>query len=87
METLIVTVLVVLVVVVLLARSVRIVPQAHAGIVERLGRYQRTLGPGLTLLIPMVDRVKPLIDTYETLPFGISSWHHDLRHPESSITH
>lgn len=65
METLIVTVLVVLVVVVLLARSVRIVPQAHAGIVERLGRYQRTLGPGLTLLIPMVDRVKPLIDMRE----------------------
>ena len=45
--------------------SVRIVPQARAGIVERLGRYQRTLDPGLTLIVPFVDRVKPLIDLRE----------------------
>ncbi|MBA2517141.1 MAG: SPFH/Band 7/PHB domain protein, partial [Solirubrobacterales bacterium] len=47
------------------ASAVRIVPQARAGIVERLGRYQRTLQPGLTLIIPFVDRVKPLIDLRE----------------------
>src|SRR5256884_8721334 len=47
------------------ARTVRIIPQARAGIVERLGRYQRTLNPGLTILIPFMDRLKPLIDLRE----------------------
>ena len=46
MEALIATLVVVAVIVVLLFRSVRIVPQAHAGVVERLGRYNRTLEPG-----------------------------------------
>src|SRR3954467_7568920 len=48
-----------------LARGIRIVPQARAGVVERLGRYLRTLDPGLALVIPYVDRVKPLIDLPE----------------------
>src|ERR671938_823974 len=47
------------------ASGVRIVPQARAGIVERLGRYSRTLDPGLTLILPFIDRVKPLIDLRE----------------------
>src|SRR5438552_8840991 len=46
-------------------RTVRIVPQARAAVVERLGRYQRTLDPGLALLRPFVDRLKPLIDLRE----------------------
>jgi regulator of protease activity HflC (stomatin/prohibitin superfamily) len=50
-----------------IARGVRIVPQARAGIVERLGRYQRTLEPGLSLFIPYIDRVRPLIDMRETV--------------------
>src|SRR6266480_348130 len=54
-----------LVVFIVLARAIRIVPQARAGIVERLGRYHRTLNPGLALLVPFVDRVKPLIDLRE----------------------
>src|SRR5215218_5209727 len=45
--------------------AVRIVPQARAGVVERLGRYTRTLDAGLTLIVPFVDRVKPLIDLRE----------------------
>jgi regulator of protease activity HflC (stomatin/prohibitin superfamily) len=49
----------------LVFRSVRIIPQARAGIVERLGRYHRQLEPGLALVIPFVDRVKPLIDLRE----------------------
>src|SRR3954463_6767096 len=53
------------VVIVTLARSIRIVPQARAGVVERLGRYQRTLEPGLALVIPFVDRLRPLIDLRE----------------------
>jgi regulator of protease activity HflC (stomatin/prohibitin superfamily) len=48
-----------------LSRSVRIVPQARAGIVERLGRYNRTLDAGLALVIPFVDRVRPLVDLRE----------------------
>src|SRR6195952_3467712 len=47
------------------ASGVRIVPQARAGVVERLGRYARTLDPGLALIIPFVDRVKPLLDLRE----------------------
>ena len=47
------------------AKTVRIIPQARAGVVERLGRYNRTLNPGLTIVVPFVDRVKPLIDLRE----------------------
>src|SRR5438876_6976168 len=50
---------------VVLSRTIRIVPQARAGIVERLGRYSRTLNPGLTMLIPFVDKLRPLIDLRE----------------------
>ena len=46
-------------------RSVRIVPQATAGIVERFGRYHRTLHAGLNLLTPFIDRLRPLIDLRE----------------------
>jgi regulator of protease activity HflC (stomatin/prohibitin superfamily) len=56
---------VVLLVVVVLAKSVRIVPQARAAVVERLGRYHKTLDAGLALVIPFVDKVRPLIDLRE----------------------
>ena len=46
-------------------RTVRIVPQAKARNVERLGRYRKTLEPGMNLIIPLIDRVKPLIDLRE----------------------
>jgi regulator of protease activity HflC (stomatin/prohibitin superfamily) len=46
-------------------RAVRIVPQARARNVERLGRYHRTLQPGLNFIIPFVDRVRPQIDLRE----------------------
>ena len=52
-------------IIVVVIRAVRIIPQARAGVVERLGRYQRTLAPGLALLIPFVDRLRPLIDLRE----------------------
>ncbi|GAA1260036.1 SPFH domain-containing protein [Sphaerisporangium rubeum] len=51
--------------VIIVLRSVRIVPQARAGNVERLGRFHRTLGPGLNFVIPFIDRVRPLIDLRE----------------------
>src|SRR6059036_624321 len=53
------------VVIFVIIRMVRIVPQATAGIIERLGRYTRTCSPGLTLLVPFVDRLRPLIDLRE----------------------
>jgi regulator of protease activity HflC (stomatin/prohibitin superfamily) len=65
MVALIVLVVVALVVVVTLWKTVRIVPQAQAGLVERLGRYQRTLSAGVALLVPFVDRLRPLIDLRE----------------------
>src|SRR3954465_7320806 len=49
----------------LAARTVRVIPQARAGVVERFGRYSRTLVPGLTIVVPFVDRVRPLIDLRE----------------------
>src|SRR5438445_13106302 len=58
---LVVSVLVVLV----LARTVRIIPQARARVVERLGRYHRTLNPGLSLIVPFIDRLGRLIDLRE----------------------
>jgi regulator of protease activity HflC (stomatin/prohibitin superfamily) len=63
--TLIVLIVIAAVVLITLAQGIRIVPQARAGIVERLGRYNRTLDAGLALVIPYVDRVKPLIDLRE----------------------
>jgi regulator of protease activity HflC (stomatin/prohibitin superfamily) len=48
-----------------LGRTIRIIPQARAGVVERLGRYSRTLTPGLALVVPFVDRVRGLMDLRE----------------------
>ncbi|HYQ68182.1 SPFH domain-containing protein [Actinophytocola sp.] len=65
MELFVVTILVVLLVVFVVFRTVRIVPQARARNVERLGRYSRTLQPGLNFVIPFVDRVYSAIDLRE----------------------
>ena len=53
------------VVVLTLLRSIRIVPQARARNVERFGRYTKTLEPGMNVIVPFIDRVKPLIDLRE----------------------
>src|SRR5437762_11420463 len=65
MIALIVIAVVAVLVLVTLARTIRIVPQARAGVIERLGRYNRTLTPGLAIVVPFVDRLKPLIDLRE----------------------
>ncbi|WP_173924006.1 SPFH domain-containing protein [Agromyces sp. Marseille-P2726] len=52
-------------VLVVLIRAIRIIPQAYAGVVERLGRYHKTLSPGLNVLVPFIDRVRPLVDMRE----------------------
>src|SRR5438876_9941286 len=65
MVGLVVVLIVAVIVLLVLARTVRIVPQARARVVERLGRYHRTLNPGLSLVMPFIDRLRPLIDLRE----------------------
>jgi len=65
MAVLIVLGVIALFILLVLAKTVRVIPQARAGVVERLGRYSRTLTPGLTLVVPFIDRVKPLLDLRE----------------------
>lgn len=52
-------------VIVVIFRSIRIIPQAYSGVVERLGKYHKTLEPGLNLLVPFIDRLRPLVDMRE----------------------
>jgi regulator of protease activity HflC (stomatin/prohibitin superfamily) len=65
MAALIVILIVAVLVLLVLARTVRITPQARARVVERLGRYHRTLTPGLSLVVPFIDRLRPFIDLRE----------------------
>ncbi len=65
LASLIVAVAFVIVIALLAVKTVRIVPQARARNVERLGRYRKTLEPGMNVIIPFIDRVKPLIDLRE----------------------
>ena len=61
----IVLVLLLVFVAILVVRAVRIVPQASSLIVERLGRYSRTLEAGLHVLVPFIDRVRARVDLRE----------------------
>src|SRR5437870_3077753 len=65
MAGLIVAIVLVVFALIVAAKTIRIIPQARAGVVERLGRYSRTLSPGLAIVVPFVDRVRPLIDLRE----------------------
>ena len=62
---LVVLLLLVIFVLLTVSRAVRIVPQATSVIVERLGRYSRTLSPGLHFLVPFVDRPRAVVDLRE----------------------
>ena|GEM_PF-4826 len=61
----IVFLLLALLVVVTLAKTIRIVPQARAGIVERFGKYRTSLSAGLNVITPWVDKVRYIIDLRE----------------------
>jgi regulator of protease activity HflC (stomatin/prohibitin superfamily) len=52
----IVFIVILVIAIIFVARSVKVVPQQHAWVVERLGKYNATLSPGLNFLIPFVDR-------------------------------
>ena len=62
---LVIAALIALFFIIALARAVRVVPQTAALIVERLGRYSRTMDAGLHFLIPFVDRVRAGVDLRE----------------------
>lgn len=55
----------ILLIVVVVARSVALIPQGEAAVIERLGRYTRTVSGGLTLLIPFIDHIRAKVDTRE----------------------
>jgi regulator of protease activity HflC (stomatin/prohibitin superfamily) len=61
----IVLIALVIFVVVALFKAVRIVPQATALIIERLGRYSNTFSPGMHLLVPFIDKVRAGVDLRE----------------------
>ena len=65
MVLLIVVAVLVVVALAIASRAIRVIPQARAAVLERFGRYQRTLEPGLTFITPFIDRVRPLIDLRE----------------------
>ena len=54
-----------LLVVVTFGKAVKIVPQQRMDVVERFGRYRRTLGPGLNVIMPYVDRIRAKVDMRE----------------------
>jgi len=59
------TALVLITIALLLIRSIRIIPQATAGVVERLGRYHKTLNAGVNLVFPFIDVIRRTIDLRE----------------------
>src|SRR5689334_11839677 len=65
MAALIGAIVVAALVIITLFKTIRIIPQARAAVVERLGRYSRTLSPGMTIVVPFIDRVRDTIDLRE----------------------
>jgi len=68
----IVTLALFLVAVIVIAKSIRVVPQQHALVVERWGRFHAVLAPGLNFVVPFVDRVAYRHDLRE-IPFDVPS--------------
>jgi regulator of protease activity HflC (stomatin/prohibitin superfamily) len=61
----VVVVLVVLFVIITVAKSIMVVPQAQSAVIERLGRFRTVASPGLTFLVPFLDKVRSRIDLRE----------------------
>jgi len=49
----------------MLVRTFRVIPQARVGVIQRLGNYNRTAEAGLTVVMPLIDKMLPLIDMRE----------------------
>ena len=52
-------------IVIVVFRAIALIPQGEAAVIERLGRYTRTVSGGITLLVPFIDRVRERVDTRE----------------------
>src|SRR3954465_10457278 len=65
MTALIVLILIAVLAIVFVSMTVKIVPQARAGIVERFGKYRKTLSAGLNIVVPFIDKVRYVIDLRE----------------------
>ena len=50
---------------IVVAKSVALIPQAEAAVIERLGRYSKTVSGQLTLLLPFIDRIRARVDLRE----------------------
>jgi regulator of protease activity HflC (stomatin/prohibitin superfamily) len=51
-------------VLILVAKSITIIPQSETRIIERLGKYHATLNPGINIIIPFIDKAKPIVVVY-----------------------
>ena len=51
--------------IIVVAKSVKVIPQAEAAVIERLGRYSKTVSGQLTLLLPFVDKIRARVDLRE----------------------
>ncbi len=51
------TLAILIIAVVFVVKTINVVPQQHAWVVERLGKYHATLGPGLNIVLPFIDRI------------------------------
>ncbi len=65
--SLIVAVLIILFIAACLVKGIVLMPQGKAAVIERLGRYTRTVSGGITFIIPFIDRVRQTVDTRENM--------------------
>ena len=71
MATLIVALVLAAFALLVVASAVRVVRQSHVGMLERFGKYRRTLSPGLHVVVPLLDRMATVVDMRETVqPFA-----------------
>ncbi|MBU3750054.1 MAG: SPFH/Band 7/PHB domain protein [Mycobacterium sp.] len=56
---------IVILAIVIVVKSVALIPQAEAAVIERLGRYSKTVSGQLTLLVPFIDRIRARVDLRE----------------------
>ncbi|HJE89740.1 MAG TPA: SPFH/Band 7/PHB domain protein [Dietzia timorensis] len=65
MAALVFLVILVVLIAAIVASTIKLIPQAEAAVIERLGRYHRTVNGQLTLLIPFIDRIRAKVDLRE----------------------
>ena len=58
LQPLLPTIIIVIVALIFIGKALRVVPQQHAYVVERLGKFSRILEPGLRVLIPFIDKIR-----------------------------